>query len=482
MKKEMQFALCFLLLAVCACSPRVLKLEKPKSSPVVPIAETSETAYTATIPKFQLDNEHVIEEFRSKPSIELQDNYIGDMYSLYPQAHPEHPGYEDPQEFAERINSHGLKWMRLSLDNFDGNGLKEKNSYSQFEIDPAQEASIDALIAKGIDINYALVFWDDQIQTGEGYSRFTKEEEIERYLEYARFIVNHFNGRIKYYSLLNEPNIGAGTQQYVKADDYIALAKRAIPAIREVDPDAEIILGEVTPLIWPNAIQYLYQILDTELLPLADGISWHSAGWASPEYMEQEYYEYQNLIEDVVQTAEENGFKGDYWTTEMHWRTADSPHPDEFDGYHGLSAAKYLASSIVQHRGYGFHVGLAENLEHEIKEPVIENLCTLLAGASPAEIPVAVGEEIDHLNMYGFETYEGDLLITIWSDVTARDDFQGIVTSLRLEGIQADKITGIDVLNSTQQELVFSKENGGVSVPDVVIRDYPMFFRFSKEN
>lgn len=478
MKRETQVFLCFLLFTVCACSLQVSTLDEPTQSPPVSVLEASETDHILSGPILQLNNGHVLEDFLSKPSIELQDNHIGDMYSLYPQAHPEHPGYEDPQEFAERIDSHGLKWMRVSLDWFDGEELEKTKTYTTFEVDPVQDAAIDALISKGIDVYFSLAFWDDQIQTGEGYSRFTEEEEIERYLEYARFIVSHFKGRIKYYFLVNEPDRGQGTQQYVKPEDYAKMAKRAIPAIREIDPDAEIIIGEVTPLIWPNSIQYIYQILDAELLPLADGISWHSAGWASPEYMEQEYYEYQNLIEDVVQKAEKNGFKGEYWTTEMHWRTADSPHPDEFDGYTGLSAAKYLAGSIVRHRGYGFHVGLAENLEHIQKEPVIENLCTLLAGAKPAEISVAVGGEINHFNQYGFETNDGDLLIAIWSDVPARDDFQGIVTKLRLEGIQADMVIGIDVLNSKQQELLFSSEEGSVIVPDVVIRDYPMFFLF----
>lgn len=424
---------------------------------------------------FQIDNYAKVEDYHSSTSIDLQNNKMGDMYSLYPQAHPDHPGYENPKDFADRINSHGLKWMRLSLDWFDANEIEAVDSYSTFEIDPKQEEAINALLEKGIDINYALVFWDEKITTGEGYSRFKDETEIERYLAYVRFIIEHFKGQIKYYSILNEPNIGKNTQQNVFPENYIELVRRVVPVIRENDPSAEIIIGEVTPLISRNSILYLNELLDSDVLSLVDGLSWHSTGWTTPEYMAEEYYEYKELIPDIIEKAKSNGFTGEFWATEMHWRTSESPHPEEFDGYSGISAAKYLAGSIVWHSGLGFNIGLAENLEHINKQPVIENLATILADVEPLDISSVEIKDFENLLFTGYKNPNGEYLLAIWLDVITEEDFPGQIAKITLSNIKANKIIGIDILNSQQQELLFSLENNTITLSNFIIRDYPIF-------
>jgi len=475
MKKRIPLLLLICLITIASCiNKKVTRIEATISSRSIYLDEDG--INLLPYPGFQKNNPSKMERFVSIPSSDLLDNHIGDMYSLYPQAHPEHPGFENPQDFAERINSHGLKYMRVSLDWFDGNEIIEAGSYSEFVIKSQQESAIDALIEKGIDVNYALVFWDEQIEIGESYSRFKDELEIQHYLDYVRFIVDHFKGRIKYYSILNEPDIGKGTQQYVAPEDYIELVKRAVPVIREIDPSAKIIIGEVTPLTWKNSIYYMNQIIESDVLPLVDGLSWHSAGWSSPEYMATEYFEYQVIIQDIIEKARNNGFDGEFWATEMHWRTSDSPHPDEFDGYSGISAAKYLASSIVRHSGFGFNIGLAENLEHVNKQPVIENLATILAGVEPIEIRIHDDTNFEKLSVYGFQQQNGDYLIAIWLDEIADDNFPGKVVDITITVpyLSANKIMGVDILNSKQQELVYSTENSTFSLSDFIIRDYPI--------
>lgn len=423
---------------------------------------------------FQLGNNQPLLDFISQPSSELADNKIGDMFSLYPLAHPDHPGYEEPLNFADRIASHGLKWMRLCLDWFDGGELGEIGVYSSFEVHPEQEAAVDALLEKGVAVNLALVYWDESLGEKVSPSRFSEETDVERYLDYVGFVVSHFKGRVAYYSLLNEPNIGKSSQQYVDPQDYAALVRRTVPLIRQIDPSAKIIIGEVTPLIWPEAIDYIDVLLESDVLPLADGLSWHSAGWSSPEYMQEEYAAYQDLVPVLMKKAGENGFQGYFWATENHWRTAESAHPDEYHGYTGITAAKYLARGILWHRGQGFVVGLAENLEHTYKQPVIENLNTLLAGASPVEINIKVEPGVENLQVFSFEDGEGNLLITVWRDVAAQETDEGLPVSLTIQQTGLKSYQAVDVILGISQGLIFVENADSTLLPEIIIRDYPL--------
>lgn len=445
--------------------------------PTQTAAPTDLPAPTATrrTDHFQIGNNQPLLEFTSKPSQELADNKIGDMFSLYPLGRPGHPGYEAPQYFAGRISSHGLKWMRLCLDWFDGSELGEDGVYSTFDVHQEQDAAVDALLEGGVGVNLALVYWDETLGDEVTPSRFADEMDVERYLDYVRFVVSHFKGRVAYYSLLNEPNIGKGSQQYVDPQDYAALVRKTIPVIREIDPSAKIIIGEVTPLIWPEAIRYMDALLETDVLLLADGLSWHSAGWSSPEYMAEEYAAYQRYIPEMITQAREKGFQGDFWATENHWRTAESAHPEEYHGYSGITAAKYLARGILWHRGQGFRVGLAENLEHVHKQPVIENLSTLLAGVAPVGITISVEPEVENLQVFSFEDGEGNVLIAVWRDGVAQEADEGLPISLTIQQSGFVSFQGVDVILGITQDLVFSGgQDGRTVLPEVIIRDYPL--------
>ena len=57
----------------------------------------------------QAGNYLPITPIQHRKSQELESNDMGDMYCLYPQAHTEHPGFEDPDDSVERIGQKGLK-------------------------------------------------------------------------------------------------------------------------------------------------------------------------------------------------------------------------------------------------------------------------------------------------------------------------------------------------------------------------------------
>lgn len=434
---------------------------------------SAETFGTQGSIALQEKNDHQLTPLTTRVSSELEFNRIGDMVSLYPIAHADNPNHETPEELSERMSSLGMKWMRLSLDKMDWIEIDSPEKFSQFHVDPLQDQAIDELLGRGIQILYTIVYWDPKIQTSGGYSRFRNEDEIQRYLDYVQFIVEHFEGRIEYYSLLNEPNIDFGSQQYVEAIDYINLVRRTVPIIKQADPNAKIIIGEVTPLVSTNAIDYLFEILQSDVLPLVDGICWHGSGDTSPEYKADEYYEYQALLPEIRRVASENGFSGEFWVTEMHWRTPASPHPSEYDEYSGRAAAKYLARGILMHQGMDFVSGIAENIT-EYKTPVMQNLATLLAGAEPFEINVEIETQAEKVLSFGFLLPNGDHLLAIWSDGIAVDHETGLLARLTIPATTALEVTGIDILNNFEQRMITSIENGILVIDNLFVKDYPI--------
>ena len=420
----------------------------------------------------QLDNPFLVTQFQPLRSSDLSDNRMGDMITLHPSIHTERP-----DELADRISEKGLKWMRLSYDVFDWNEVEQRGAYSIAAIDSVKDQAIATLSEEGIQIIYTLVFWDPDIDlTGDDFSRFSREQEIDAFLEYVRFIVGHLKGQIRYYALLNEPNIGEGSQQFVDVENYIALMEAVVPVIRSEDPEAGIIVGEVTPLNEAGAYDYLMAIITSPTIRLVDGISWHLSNGASPEYQADFYYRYPDLVREIQSVAKEHGFNGEYFGTEMHWRTSETPHTSEYWGYSLTTAAKYLARGIVTNLGLDCYAGLAENLEDPPKMRVIQNLSTLMDQAGALDIPVDLESDALNLITYGFIRPNGDRLLAIWQDTSAEDRLAGELVAISFSDTDIQKIIGFDVINGIQQEMLITFRDGKASMENVLVKDYPIIF------
>ncbi|MFH1321220.1 MAG: hypothetical protein ABII90_11300 [Bacteroidota bacterium] len=459
------------------------------TEPEIPLEGEEEIPLVGKFEWFQTGNTQSITQFQLKQSSELEDNRMGDMLTLHTQIQNESPDY-----LANRINETGLKWMRLSLDTFDWREVEEIGAYSEHYIYPEQDGTITALADKDINVMYTIVFWDEEIQANqeEGYSRFKTEEEIQRYLDYVKFIVGHFKDRIEYYEILNESNIGGwnppyADQQYVEVDDYINLVKRTVPVIRQEDPKAKIVAGGIAPLyrtedtMYLNSAgrEYLFGILESDVMPLVDAFSWHATGGTSPEYGAEHYYSYPALLQEIKDVASAHGFEGEYISEEMHWRTSETLHSDEYDGYSKITSAKYLARAIVLHLGMDITSGLAECLECQPKQIVIQSLSTLMAGAETTDLSIEIESEAEKMRSYTFSLSNGDKLIALWTDGVAVDEEAGMDASLTIPNLSAQEVTGIDVLNGYQQPITTSNENGNLIIRNLIVRDYPLILRVS---
>ena len=450
---------------------------------------------------FQTGNTQSMTQLQPKQSHELENNRIvngaGQMLGLEDEPDP-NVQKQDLDQFIDIEINLGVKWVRLSIDWFDWCNVEETGIYSKNYIDPNYDRAITGLADNGIKITYVLVFWDEAIQVGENYYRFKTEDEIQRYLDYAQFIVSHFRGRIEYYEILNEPNAGlgihrepVGTQQDVEVDDYINLVRRVVPVIRQEDPQAKIVAGAVTPLLChiedvacidPFAREYLFSILESDVMPLVDAVSWHALGGTSPEYAEEYYYSYPDIVENIKDVASSHGFEGEYIGDELHWRSPETPHPHEYDEYSKTVAAKYLARGIVMHLGMNCYAGLAEDLSRPLKMSVVQNLCTIMAGAEPTSLPMEIQSEATNIENYSFSLSNGDTLVALWTDGVAVDNDPGVKATLTCQGFTAQGVMGIDVLEGFQQPIIASNESGNLVIQNLIVRDYPLILHITESS
>lgn len=387
----------------------------------------------------------------------------------------------------------GFTMVRLSFNEVEGLPAIDW-SQPELEIAPEQEAFVSSLAESGLTLTYLLNFWDKANHPGgwQGSpARFTTEQDIRRYLEYVRFIVSRFKGRVRYYELWNEPDNQGRAVQYIAPQDYAELVRRAAPVIRAEDPAAKIVVGSVSNLLGESAREWLYALIRSDVMPLVDALAWHPLYGASPDYADERayYYAYPGILKDIQETASAHGFRGEFRGDEIGWCSPDSnPNPNAAlscgtarHSHTDTAAAKYLARGILLHLGAGaaVHLGGMSVLRSETNA-VVGNLATVLAGARAEAFPLQIQTTGRLVTSYTFVLPNGDRLAAVWTDGIAGQDDPGVSATLTFRGSAAQSVTGIDVLHGFEQQLVVEITGGSLVIRDFMIKDYPILLRLEE--
>ncbi|HDL85345.1 MAG TPA: hypothetical protein ENH11_03295 [Candidatus Acetothermia bacterium] len=295
-----------------------------------------------------------------------------------------------------------------------------------------------------------------------------------------RYIVHHFKDRVQYFELWNEPNVSECGQR-IEVEDYINLVRRAVPVIREEDPEAKVVIGAVTPLVDCGRYDYLFGILNSDVLPLVDAISWHvGAPSLEYEYWREHYIRYPSIVQQIKEVASAHGFTGEYIADELNWRSPLNPFEAEPWIYSPIVAAKYYARGMVMNLGMNLTVGVAglSSARPQVFSTV-RNLCTIMDGTETLMIPAEIQMDAKRVAYYGFALPNGDKLFAIWTDGVAQDEDPGIPATITFPGLTAKTVTGIDVLHGFEQALVFETDGDSTIVRDLLVKDYPALIRLS---
>ena len=393
---------------------------------------------------------------------------------------------ESVQHWLRILNNFGIKRLDTSIQEGEEPIIWDR---PEFEVFPAYDFFIDGLNDKGIAVNYIIHFWDKEgHDKGEllDTPRFKSEEQIQDFLEYVRFIVGHFKGRVQYYTLWSEPGACGGSGiKCIKPLDYIELARRTIPVIHEEDPEAKVVTAK-NVLYFDR--EYLFTVIQSDVISMFDGISWHGIYDPAPNsaFYGNYYYEYPTIVEEIRQTAYAHGFDGEFWGTEITWCSDEFPSCHAPDQPWEMSktdkiAAKYDARSFVMHLGMNVGVGWGglESPEQPWSYPTVQRLNTLMNGSGPIQPDAKIENEPPDTATYAFTLSNGDMLFAFWMDGVATNDDQGLTITLTFNGQSAQTVTGIDVLYGFEQELITVVENGNLILRGLQIRDYPIFVRLT---
>jgi hypothetical protein len=414
----------------------------------------------------QQGNDRSITQFLPKQSSELIDNRIGAQFDTY--------GY--PNAYDLEVYPRGVKRARTAINALEPDGVDWDEP--EDSVHTTHDAVLTRMADNGLIITYVLVFWDKATYPGgEGLPcpRFKTEGEIENYLEFVRFTVRHFKDRVHYFEMWNEPDVQALCTKWIEAADYVNLVKRTVPVIREEYPEAKIVVGGVSGTRYNNAYEYLIAIIESDIMPLVDVVSWHPFYSDSPAYEEQRdyYYAYPAMVQEIKDTASAHGFDGEYQADEIGWATPETAVPGQPWVYSPTVAAKYFGRGILMHLGMDIGVGAPDD------NPVVRNLCTLMAGAGPAALPVQIQTTVTNTVSYTFALPNGDRLVALWTNGIAVDYDPGITTTVTISGFTDHTVTGIDVLHGFKQPVITSEEDGNLVIRDLLVKDYPIILRLN---
>ncbi len=221
----------------------------------------------------------------------------------------------------------GIKWMRA-----DWLWSVCQPKPGPFQWDLLDDRAANAK-AHGIELLPILCYTVDWASTApaDAPGRNRHMPDLDAWLNYVRAVVERYHGRIHYWEVWNEPNIGfwRGT-----AEQYCDLFRATARAIRETDPQAKVVMGG-TAGAPPDWLEMLYQAGLGELM---DVINIHPYRYPKPpdEGLAQ-------AIKAVRAVMTEHG-DGDkpLWITEIGWPNHIGPR-----GVNLYTQAAYLARTYV---------------------------------------------------------------------------------------------------------------------------------------
>jgi len=185
------------------------------------------------------------------------------------------------------------------------------------------------------------------------------------------------------------------------------------------------------------------------------------------------YYQYPSFAQEIKDVATAHGFVGEYQADEIGWSTPETAIPDQPWVYSPIVAAKYLGRGILMHLGMDIGVGAPDD------NGVVRNLCTVMAGAEPVNLPVQIQTAATKAISYTFALPNDEVLVALWTDGIAVEYDPGVTTTLTLSGFGDRGVTGIDVLYGFEQQVIASEKDGNLVIRDLLVKDYPIILRLS---
>ena len=402
----------------------------------------------------------------------------------------------------------GFKWSRVGYDMGMFTWAYVEREKGRLRVDPKADAAVTEATENGIEVVMVLDkgnwLYAPQPRTPnrtrelvENYYNnppqpHTDPGHFKGWLNYVRFMVNHFKDRVRYFEVGNEwpPNTREGAMEYAK------LAKPTIALIRKLHPKARLIAA--SPGTFGLALDFIEGYLEAGLGPLIDVIAWHPFYQFNPE--DEKYRNYPEQVRQFKKKAAVSyGFKGEYMATEWTWSAPYPPASDQPFQVSEMQKAKYAARLMMTHAALRvvsfwnetfqtqfarWDVSLLRNtfsadpISPTQPQPVyyvLRTLSTVLDNARPAPLEFAVSGCKEQVEQYSFKRGRKEVLLALWLPGTAaEDEGRTVAADVMLPEGGWKSATAYDVLNGAEQALRVTRSGRRTMLQQVRIRDWPM--------
>jgi len=427
----------------------------------------------------------------------------------------------------------GLKWIRIGYHDDPVNWHWVEKVKGRLEVDAEADAAVTHAVENGVDVVLSLGFGnrlytqEDPVrklpQLWEWYYENpappTTPEALEGWANYVRFMCRHFKDRVKVFEVWNEWNCDLYWGGVTSVADYLAVARVAIPIIREECPTAKVMLGSVAGFCHGMAswtaeklaeevrgasLPSLLLAATRELAGDVDIIGWHPFYQTDPN--SSGALSYRADVQAFKAWAAEQGFKGECACTEYNWG-AGYPVPAEPYWWgkcvcSEIEKSKYVARLSTLHtalnmgsffcevwanNAYPLDLGLmrrtffsspASFFQPQAAYYVMRNLSTALDGLRPDdEFFIRVEGVHEAVEVCGLSR-PGEKVVALWLTGRAADECAGLPARITIEGL-FKSVSGYDCMNGVTQALQSSHTNGVTVIDGLLVKDYPILLRLS---
>ncbi|WP_447907941.1 hypothetical protein [Serratia fonticola] len=272
-------------------------------------------------------------------------------------AHILHQDASDANKTLDKITSLNASLIRIDIPWKIVEG--DKGLYS---VPKNWDSIINAALSKGLHPVLILDYGNKFYNRGD---KPISDSDILAFANYAKFIVSHFKGKIKYYQIWNEWDGKVGNTSPGSTRDYQRLVKQTYPIIKRADPDSLVITGSFSAGAFNKYLgidkrDFLSQFLTPEMARYTDIIAIHPY----TTYRKKPFSEYWAYLAQVKYATSLIGsnkyFKSKpIFITEIGWSTSSSK-----DGVNEMEQSKNIYNAICDAK----KMGVAAIIVYEMRD------------------------------------------------------------------------------------------------------------------
>ena len=411
-----------------------------------------------------------------------------------------------------RMFDAGVSWIRIgqyenSSDYTSWDWVEQKRGV--FAVSPELDDYVDSLVDNGVKVQVQLMYGNAMYTSPSGhrpdsitpepgsfhnddrslYSAFwppKTPDQIDAFLRYVKWMVNHFKGRIHYWALWNEQDIGYWNP-HGDPEEYGRLLAAFAPAVHQTDPTAKVIYGGLAD---PVSDWAKLSLDECKCASQLDIFAYHTyPGYGqnmNPETMDYGAYGNESAAKLRVTVKNYPGIRKDieFWDDEFNsipsWRGSDEsvqskyiPRGIVYNHAAGVRTFVWLLTAGVdgnEYDDFGFIHGRRELPDDFTPRPVYYALQN--TNALFGDTKFDAGIAIEHNDVaalrrqakapifeYGFRNKNGKAIVAYWvaahsnpvvekeKDEKGKDAYPPIVITLKVKNSGIKRPVLIDVVS-----------------------------------